>query len=304
MKTILKYTLVALLTVACGACQEEELSSESVIIDSNTASTPFDGWILENYTKPYNIDLIYRANNREYPIEYTLAPPKYGHAVGVAKILQHLWLGTYNDLKGTTFTKTYIPKVIILVGSGMYNSGSVTVGEAEGGVKITFARINDLDLENLTLATLTGGTVYTGTGTESSGMIKTAFHEFAHILTQTKPLPETFSLITPNAYVGEDWNANGTTPQAAWTTGFATKYSKHSPSEDFAEIVSVYTTRGAANWDQLLVSAGATGAAIINLKTQAINRYLQTSWNTNLDAMRKAFEARAATLNEVDLVTL
>jgi substrate import-associated zinc metallohydrolase lipoprotein len=303
MKKIMMYTFSLLLTL-CGACGEDGLSPESVIVDSNTTLNAFDAWLLENYNKPYNIDFIYRADDRQYSMDHTLAPPKYEHSVAVAKILQHLWLGTYNDVKGVNFTKTYIPKTIVVVGSGMFNSTTVTVGEAEGGLKITFARINDLNLQNLTLSSLIGASTYSGNGTESTGMIKTAFHEFAHILTQTKPLPEEFSLITPNQYLGDDWNTTGTTPRLAWTAGFPTKYSRHSPGEDFAEIVSIYTTRGATNWNDLLAAAGTSGASIINTKVAMINKYLQISWGTNLQAMREAFEARAARLNELDLVTL
>lgn len=304
MKKISVYTLSLLMAIFLGSCSEEDLSPESVIVDSNTPLNEFDEWLMENYTKPYNIDFIYRADDREYSMDHTLAPPNYAHSIAVAKILRHLWLGTLDDVKGMNFTKAYIPKTIVLVGSGMFNSTTVTVGEAEGGMKITFARINDLNLANLTLGALTGASTYVGNGTESTGMIKTAFHEFAHIMTQTKPLPEEFSLITPNAYLGDDWNTVGTTPLAAWTAGFPTKYSRHSPGEDFAEIVAIYTTRGSTNWDDLLAAAGAEGAGIIDTKVAMINKYLKNSWGTSLDAMREAFEVRAADLDDLDLENL
>ena len=304
MKKLTIYTFSLLVAALCTSCGEEALSPESVIIDYKSEPNEFDLWLLENYVKPYNIDLVYRADDKQYSLDHTLAPPDYAHSIAVAKLLQHLWLGTYNDVKGIIFTKTYIPKVIVLVGSGMFNSTSVTVGEAEGGMKITFARINDLDLENLTITDLTGMSTYAGNGTESTGMIKTAYHEFAHIMTQTKPLPEEFSLITPTEYLDDDWNASGTTPLLAWTSGFPSKYSKHSPGEDFAEIVSIYVTRGSANWDELLTAAGTEGAEILDAKVASINKYLKNSWSTSLDAMRDAFEARAAQLDDLDLENL
>lgn len=305
MKKIMIYTFSLLLATLCWSCEEEEkLNSESVIVDSNTALNEFDEWLLENYNKTYNIDFIYRADDKQYSMDHTLAPPDYAHSIAIAKVLQHLWLGTYNDVKGINFTKAYIPKTIVLVGSGMYNSTTVTVGEAEGGMKITFARINELDIENMTLSSLTGGSTYSGNGTESTGMIKTAFHEFAHIMAQTKPLPEEFSLITPNEYLGDDWNSTGTTPLLAWTTGFPSKYARSEPGEDFAEIMGIYVTRGSTNWSNLLTAAGTQGANIINTKVALINKYLKNSWSTSLDAMRAAFEARAAQLDDLDLVNL
>lgn len=296
--------MFSVLAITLWSCEEEELSPQSVIVDSNTPMNEFDEWLLENFTKPYNINFIYRADNREYSLDHTLVPPKITHSIAVAKILKHLWLGTYDDVKGMAFTKTYIPKTIVLVGSGMYNSTTVVVGEAEGGVKITFARVNELNIDNIALADLTGNSTYTGNGTESTGLLKTAFHEFAHIMTQTKPLPEEFSLISALDYLGDDWNAVGTTPKAAWTAGFPTKYSRHSPGEDFAEIMAIYVTRGSTNWNNLLAAAGAEGAEILNTKVAMINKYLQTSWGTNLQKMREAFESRAEDLDELDLTNL
>src|SRR5690606_34653487 len=126
-------------------------------------------------------------------------------------------------------------------------------------------------------------TDYAGNGTESTGMLKTAFHEFSHIMTQTKALPEEFSLITANAYLGDDWSTVGTTAIAAWEAGFPTKYARHSPGEDFAEITAVYITRGSENWDALITHAGETGAGILNIKVEMINKYLKTSWGTSLE---------------------
>ncbi len=303
MKKIMIYTLALLLT-AIWSCDEEALSPESVIVDSNTTPNAFDVWLHENYNVPYNIDFIYRADDRQYSMDHTLAPPTFEHSIAAAKLLQHFWLGTYNDVQGINFTKTYIPKTIVLVGSGMYNSTTVTVGEAEGGMKITFARVNALDIDNLTLEMLIGASTYEGNGTESTAMLKTAFHEFAHIMTQTKPLPEEFSLISANDYLGDDWSTTGTTPRAAWERGFPTKYARHSPGEDFAEIMSVYITRGTSNWDALTVAAGEPGVAVLDEKVMMIDKYLETSWGTSLDDLRDAFEARAAQLGELDLVNL
>lgn len=304
MKNILTYTCSLLLSILSLSCQEEKLSKESVIIDDTTVQNDFDIWLKANYTDVYNINVIYRADDREYDIDYTLSPPDIAHSIAIAKILQYLWFGTYNDVKGILFTKTYIPKVIVLMGSGMYNSTSVVVGEAEGGLKITFAKINDLDIDNLTLEDITGGSTYSGSGTETTGLIKTAFHEFSHILTQTTPLPEEFSLVSANDYLGDDWNTSGTTPLQAWTAGFPSKYASSSPSEDFAEIVSIYITRGSDNWASLQEAAGDDGAEILNTKVDMINSYLSTYWNTSLDAMREAFAARAAHFDEIDLVNL
>jgi substrate import-associated zinc metallohydrolase lipoprotein len=309
MKKILIYLFsLFMVTSFFVSCSEDELNSESVIIDKSTVTNDFDKWIAENYTKPYNVAFWYRADDREYSMDFTLTPPIYEKSISMAKILHHLWLGTYDDVKGIGFTRAYIPKVIMVVGSGAYSSTSVKVGEAEGGMKITFYRINQMELAHPNLSELVGVPSFAGNGVDETGLIKTAFHEFAHIMAQNKPLPEDFALISDKDYTGDDWNASGTTPLAAWKKGFTTKYGSSSPGEDFAEIVGIYITRGKKNWDDLLAAAGTDGAAILTQKVNAINDYLKTSWGASvegdplsLNVFRAAFEQRAAELSSLDL---
>lgn len=305
MKKIAIYLFALLLSVpAFVSCSEEELSSESVIVDKQTVKNDFDKWLEKNYTENYNIDFRYRADDREYDMDYTLAPPIYESSIAMAKILLHLWLGTYNDVKGIDFTRAYIPKTILLVGSGAHKSTSTVIGTAEGGMKITFYEINERNLKNPTLGELVGVPSFAGTGTDASGYLKTAFHEFSHILTQNKQLDEAFALISEKDYMDDDWSATGTTVKAAWDKGFITKYAAASPGEDFAEIVSIYTIRGAENWSKILNAADSTGRAKMNQKVALVNEYLKNSWETSLDEFRSAFEKRAADLDKLDLVNL
>jgi substrate import-associated zinc metallohydrolase lipoprotein len=306
MKKILIYLFALFLTAPFfTSCDHDgDMSPESVIVDKTTVKNEFDKWLEQNYTIPYNIDFRYRSDDREYSMDYTLVPPTYEKSVAMAKILLHLWLGTYNGVKGINFTRIYIPKTILLVGSGAYKSTSTVIGEAEGGMKITFYALNDRNLENPTVGELVGVPSFSGTGTDATGLLKTAFHEFAHILDQNKSIPESFALISDKDYMGDDWNATGTTPKSAQEKGFITKYASSSPGEDFAEIVAIYTVRSAENWSNIKAAAGADGAAIINSKVSIINNYLRTLWGTSLDEFREAFENQAAGLDNLDLVNL
>jgi substrate import-associated zinc metallohydrolase lipoprotein len=300
-----------------NACSEDELSSQSVIMDSNTELNAFDIWLEKHYRIPYNVKLKYRLDDTETNISYNLSPVVYEKGVAFAKILLHAWFGTYNEIKGEDFTKTYIPKDIVLVGSGMYSASSTTVGTASGSVKITFADLNDrINLNNLSVSSLIGGLDTTGTGNKNGAVLLTAIHEFTHILQQTKPYPEEFSLVSDNDYAGGDWDKVFTTYMQGWQKGFVTKYAGESPNEDMAEMVAIYVVSGAKVWDAVLrradlevpatVAADSDTRPSVKLvkKMTILRKYLKDSWAIDLDEMHTVFTRRVNELPSMDLTTL
>ena len=70
------------------------------------------------------------------------------------------------------------------MGSPKYNpnTGTITLGEAEGGRKIVLYRLNWFDLKDRDLI---------------QQIMKTVHHEFGHTLHQTILYPEEFKNITP-----------------------------------------------------------------------------------------------------------
>ncbi|MDR1762392.1 MAG: putative zinc-binding metallopeptidase [Dysgonamonadaceae bacterium] len=284
------------------ACDKDELDPNSVIVDSSTVKNDFDKWLDKNYVEPYNVDFKYRIDNRETSVSYSLTPVEYEKAIAFAKILLHTWIGTFDEIKGKEFTQTYIPKNIQVIGSKQGN----TVGEAEGGVKITFFELNDrITLPSPTVASLVGRTDTTSTGTEQSAALKTAFHEFSHILHQTKPYTTDFPNISDSDYAGGDWNTYYSTPSAAWAKGFISQYGSSAPNEDFVEIIALYVVRGGQPYfDSIVKKAGDVGGPILTQKLDIVRTYLKNSWAIDLDEMQSVFQRRVNEVIAMDLTSL
>jgi substrate import-associated zinc metallohydrolase lipoprotein len=301
--------LCFLLIVVFGSCREEDaLDPNSVFVDPDeTDQIEFDRWLWDNYVHPYNVSILYRLKDVETNFSYNVVPADVDKSFALAKILKHVWLGTLTEVKDDEFTADYIPKTLQLIGGKIYKSdGTVLNGEAEGGVKITFTRVNELpDAAGTALVNLLVGS------RNEYGILKTAFHEFTHIMTAAKNYPESFSLISQLDYVGDDWTKGSADDIEALQTGFITKYARKDADEDIAEILSIYVTRGKANWDACMKDAvqevimngvtvlDSTGYKIIDQKLSYVRDYLKNSWEIELDTFRTVFERRTASLNEV-----
>lgn len=268
--------LCCTLATALTACQDDELSSQSVMTDDGLKyHDPFDDWLYMNYTVPYNIRLKYHMEDIESEYEYTLAPADYDKAVKVAHIFKYTWLEAYDEICGVDFTRRYVPKVMHLIGSAAYaRNGTIMMGQAEGGMKITLYAVNQLQL-NHTFLDLYFHTIH---------------HEFAHILHQTKDYPPDFEKISEGRYVSGDWYLE--TDQHALQTGFVSAYAMSEPREDIAELTAEYITHDADYWQKLLSNAGQQGAAIISMKLDILRAYMLSAWNIDIDELRDIIQRR------------
>jgi substrate import-associated zinc metallohydrolase lipoprotein len=286
------YLVVALIAVSLGSCSEDDLDPNS-IFDSETefVENAFDAWIYNNYTKPYNIDFKYRFDEKEADYDYNLAPADYTKAIALAKMTKHVWIGSYEELAGTEFIRTYCPKIMFLVGSVAYNSqGSVVLGTAEGGLKITLYNVNSINVNHPDLDML------------NYWFFKTMHHEFGHILHQTKSFSTDFNLISASNYQSSSWV--NVSDQEALNMGFVSPYASSETQEDFVEIISIYVTNTEAYWNSLVGSAGADGQSMINQKLDIVKDYMLTTWGINLDDLREIVLRRSNDILTMDLTTL
>ena len=278
--------------MAAVSCSEEDLDSKSIFDTSSPERNAFETWILNNYTEPYNIDLKYRFEDIESDMKYNVTPAAYDKSVALAKLVKYLWIEAYEELVGQEFVATYCPKVLHFVGSPEYekSGGSMVLGTAEGGLKITLFNVNGLNPENPDAEIL------------NEWYFKTMHHEFAHILHQTKNYSTDFNTISAGKYTGPSWM--NITDQEARQMGFVSNYASTETQEDFVETIAIYVTYTNAQWQSILNEAGEAGAAIILQKFEMVKEYLAESWGIDIDMLHNIVQEREENIGDLDLGTL
>ncbi|MBI9063776.1 MAG: hypothetical protein JEZ14_17475 [Marinilabiliaceae bacterium] len=226
MKQFFRYTLFLVIALGVLSCEEEEsLLPESVITVVETHHSELDQWIFDTFTQPYNIEIKWKWDDGEVDNNFHVIPPQKEKAEAFLKALLEIWIKPYEAEAGTEFIKTYSPKLIFLVGTPQYNAdGTMTVGLAEGGRKVTVFDVNSFnptDLQSMTKA------------------FHTMHHEFAHIMHQKVMFSTDFKEVCKGDYTGAWYNVDELT---ANIKGFITPYSMSKDVEDWVEIVAAILT--------------------------------------------------------------
>ena len=289
----LKYSLLFLLLSAmlCGACSEEDLNPTSIFDDEvEMEKNELDIWLDNNYLYPYNVDFKYRMEDIESSLSNNLVPIEYDLAVQMARIVKHVWFEAYDEIGGINFTRQYAPKIIHLVGSRQWNpNGTITLGYAEGGLKVTLVGGNWLDPTDI--ADL------------NEMFFKTMHHEFAHILHQTKEYPVEYNDLSEGHYSPSGWNNRHDMADYA-PFGFVTAYGSSQPGEDIAEMTACFLTWTDAQWKALEEGAGAEGWATIQTKLGIVKDYMRTNFQIDMDKLRAAIDRRCDELQRMDINAL
>lgn len=233
-KYILASALSLALTASFTSCSEDEFT-ESIYpevsdnVDPNSATYKFDTWLNQTFRDVYNLDFNYKMEDVETDMNYNLVPASYEKARDLALLTDYLWFEAYKELVGEEFLKSYGPRIIHLIGSPAYNpsTGTIILGLAEGGIKVSLYRVNDLDVTDFDQL--------------NEYYFRTMHHEFAHILHQTKSYPTDFNTLSNGRYDSNNWqDRNG---GLVTSLGFITSYASSETREDFAETIANFITR-------------------------------------------------------------
>lgn len=277
MKTkIFSLMLLSVMAFGLASCSEDELDNKSIFSETGELNNDFDKWIYSNYTIPYNIRLIYQMDDIESDYQYTLAPADVKNSIKLAHIVKYAWIDAYSEVAGTKFMKTYVPKILHFIGSSGYNNtGTEILGTAEGGIKVTLYKVNNLKVDRAIL---------------NEYYFMTMHHEFSHILHQTKNYTTDYDLISEGDYVSGDWYLY--TDQQANMKGFCTAYAMSEPREDIAEMTGLYLTTDKAKWDGMIANAGAEGASKLQQKLNIVRDYMSEAWGIDIDELRDVVQRR------------
>ncbi|QTD36582.1 putative zinc-binding metallopeptidase [Polaribacter batillariae] len=290
MKKIL--ILLSFVTILIGfwACSNNDNpidTSETVIRVDNKLQNDFDKYLEREFVEPYNLRILYKLPDFESDFSYTLSPARYRNSVRMANLIKYLCLEPYKKVAPAGFLQKHFPKFILLVGSAAYNpNGTIVLGTAEGGLKITLYRVNRLDVDDIQ-------ELY-------NFYFRTIYHEFSHILHQTTDYSIDFDKISASTYVGglwvESWNSDDEARQA----GFISRYGSSEANEDFVELISYYITTPQSDWDTMIQDAG-DGGPIMTQKMGIIRDYLDKVWDLDIDALRDEIQLRVSQLDQQDL---
>lgn len=221
-----KYIYIIMITglVFLQGCNPKEDDLGTSDIDISTPElTELDVWIRENYTYPFNIEVLYEWNESVVDFNRFLFPPTVSSVQPALEAVKTIWLDSYTEVGGENFIKNIAPREIVLIGGiNLNESGTITLGLAEAGTRITFFNTDLLD------------------NTDRDNIIRfisTIQHEYAHILNQTHPFDEeAYEAVNAGDYGAQWFNVSD---DEAYDLGFITPYASSDPNEDFAEMVSI-----------------------------------------------------------------
>ena len=304
----LSYIILLFAAIGFSACNES-LDPNSIFpdtqekLDPTSYSFQLDSFCKKNFLEVYNVEFRYRMQDVSSDMDKNLIPCSYDNAITMAVLAKYLWWDVYKEVTGSSeFLRNYGPRIICLIGSAGHNAtGSVTLGLAEGGLKVTLHAVNYIDPSNVS--------------TLNEFYFKTMHHEFSHILHQTKTYPAEFRTISAGYYKPNGWEERS--EQEARSLGFTGNYGSSEEREDFVEMIANYIVKTDDEWASMMSDAakgwkqdddgvlhqleededGVDGPAIIEQKLTICHNWLRDEWGIELDSLRNEVQRRQANMN-------
>jgi substrate import-associated zinc metallohydrolase lipoprotein len=224
MKTKLKSLLIfGVMLALTSSCFEDE-SVSSPVKTYPESDDPIDIYIQDNFIDKYGVAVRYKFVDRYVDQNKRVTPPKRELVEPMLNFLTDYWIEPFIETRnGRKFFENHVPAEVVFIGSTIYNAdGTVTLGTADAGARITLSEVNFINVDNQAWVFRQLGTIY---------------HEFAHIMHQRYNLPPSWQEISPQGYtsLGSWFNL---TDDEALQRGFVSPYGTSTFNEDFAEIVA------------------------------------------------------------------
>ena len=268
----IKFTAGLFCIFLLGACSEEETLPDTPILGlggDTWTKGEIDNYITTNFTDPYNIEVKYKWDPYEVNFNKNLTPVVENKVMPALDAVLKIWMNPYEKVIGKNFLRKFSPRQFVLVGSAEYNSdGTITLGQAEGGKKITLLVINNFDKKDKE---------------EVKRMLHTIHHEFAHILHQNILYQREFKQLNPEWYTATWYNSS---IAAANTQGLVTDYAKASADEDFVETISFLLVEGQVAFNEIVTANPGKAASILRQKEAMVVAYFHDAYNLDFRALQ------------------
>ena len=212
--------MLILALLGATSCYDDE-SVTSPVKTVTPSEDPIDVFIQTNFVDKYGVAVRYKFVDRYIDQNKRVSPPQRELVEPMLNFLTEFWVEPFiNVPNGRRFFERHVPAEVIFIGSPIFNDdGTITLGVADAGARITLTEVNRIDVEDQEWVLRQLGTIY---------------HEFAHIVHQRYNLPTGFQQISPDGYtsLGSWYNL---TEEEALRRGFVSPYATSTFNEDFAE---------------------------------------------------------------------
>ncbi len=275
-----------ILSVFMASCYPEENLNVPVNDVEIEIETAIDQYIETSFRQEYGMAIRYKFVDRYVDPTVRVTPPKIETVRPMLDFIRDYWIAPYLEVEnGEEFFRNHVPPEIILLGGLIFQSdGTVVLGTADAGSRITFTNVNAVDVFNEEWRTIQLNTVY---------------HEFAHTVHQLYKLPNAFETISPSGYTSiGSWFI--LSDNEALERGFVSPYGTVNPNEDFAECVAFFLFEPDFNEKYITLESCATadcaaandGREMIQTKINAISDHYERVTGVSLEDLRVAIQSK------------
>jgi substrate import-associated zinc metallohydrolase lipoprotein len=284
MKQLLYKTVLLFIIIGTLSCDDEKLNVPQK--EQEFSDDEIDQYIQENFLDEYGIAVRWTFVDRYVEANKRVTPPSRDVVIPMLEFIQSFWIEPFVSVpNGRDFFEDHVPAEIVFIGSSIYNDdGTITLGTADAGARITLTEVNDLDINNKAWILRQLGTIY---------------HEFAHILHQRYNLPANWQNISPQGYTSAgSWYT--LSDVEALERGFVSPYATSSFNEDFAEtaahILFYETFEETFLTDEVCTTSDCDarneGRALIRKKYNAVLSHYKTTVGVDLLQVRALIQAK------------
>lgn len=305
------FAIIMLLLLSVTPACEKDDAVEYKKENTSLSEDEIDRYFQENFQDKYGCAIRWKWVDRYVDISYVVAPTKRSVLIQVGEMIKTFWIEPFllESKESGEFIRKHFPPEIVCIGSPLRNAdGSVTLGYADSGVRITLTELNFYDLSDRDWVIQ---------------QLHTIHHEFTHIVHQLYNMPMGFNEVTPNNYTGQAWSDiytvaemelinQGLSPtremvdalaeEMSIAKGMLTPYGTSTEFEDISEFVSLYLLTNPTEFDKKFLLADLAkphlneGKGFIGKKLDIVKDYYKNKFNINLTSLRDIIQQR---LNDI-----